>query len=54
MNRVVRDFRGTKNKVANGVKNADDSSSKGKRGDVFRYFRRTYVFKTTFLSIRRE
>ncbi|XP_065220841.1 high affinity cGMP-specific 3',5'-cyclic phosphodiesterase 9A [Planococcus citri] len=29
MNRVVRDFRGTKNKVANGVKNADDSSSKG-------------------------
>ncbi|XKL67659.1 hypothetical protein PGB90_003150 [Kerria lacca] len=28
MNRVVRDFRGNKSKVANGVKNTEDSSSK--------------------------
>jgi len=28
MNRVVRDFRGSKNKVANGVKSSEDSSSK--------------------------
>lgn len=30
MNRVVRDFRGSKNKVANGMKNTEDSSSKSK------------------------